>query len=937
MASSDVEEETHYSEEDAPRDYVSEEEEEEEEEDDEEEERVRPKKRSRREGRNQFLDVEASVDEDEEEYDEDEDGLLNNDGFIQENDEELELDTDAHRANDDRLHREVDRRRDAIVEQDAEKLASEYRAKYGRSTQSKYRGETGVVPQRLLLPSVQDPNIWGVRCKPGKEKELIRLILKKKFSLQNTPTPLEIYSAFQRDGFSGYIYIEARKQAAITHAVKGFANVYTQNMILVPIKEYSDLLRVNKSKEQELTPGTYVRIKRGKYQGDLAVVENLLENGLEARLKIVPRLDYGKAALLFAASNQDGKRKRPAYSNSAKNRPPPRLFSENDAIQHDQGNLQRRGPKYFFYQNEEYENGYLLKDYKLTYLITDNVRPTLEELSRFNNALEEGIDLNSLSMTLKQETKNATFNNGEHVEITTGEQAGIQGRVISTQGGIVTIVATSGELKGQNLEIPSDNLRKKFSVGDHVRVVGGNYSGDTGMVVNVSKDNVVILSDLSKQELTVFSRDLKEASDIGGANILGTFELHDLVQLNAQTVGCIVQIERDSVGVLGQDGNLRKLTPAQITMKLKDMRNSFATDRNGQEIRIGDTVRELHGDKREGVILHIYRSTLFLHNKDRMENLGVFVSSIGSVTTIQVKGERFASDKNKVATDTFKTPRLPVARSGGRDRIIGQLVTIGNGSQYKGMKGIVKDTTDTTARIELEVKNKVVTVQKEKLLFNDNSSGQTISYTEFVVPKRILAAAGHRGPSSQQGRPWNGGGRTPAWNSGGRTPAWNSGGNKTLAWGSGGNRTPAWNTSSGNRTPAWNNNPGNRTPAWNSGSRTPAYNSGNRTPAWNAGSRTPSAQNSGNRTPAWNTGAQTPSWNAGGQTPSWNAGSSSSNNNRSQTWYSSAPTPASAPTPGVYESAPTPGAVYEAKTPVAAPTPGAWNDGETPRYEPDTP
>lgn len=920
------------------------------------------------------MDVEASVDEDEEDYDEDDDGLLREDGFIQEHEEGEEEEVQVH---DDRLHREVDRRREAIVEADAEKLASEYREKYGRSTASKYRGDSGVVPQRLLLPSVQDPNIWGVRCKPGKEKELVRLILKKKLSLQHSKTPLEIFSAFQRDNFSGYIYIEARKQGAILDAIRGFANVYTQNMILVPIKEYSDLLRVNKSKEQELTPGTYVRVKRGKYQGDLAVVENLLENGLEARLKIVPRLDYGKSAALFAASNMDSKRKRPAY-NSSKNRPPPRLFSENDAIQHDQRNLQRRGPKSFFYQNEEYENGYLLKDYKLTFLITENVRPSLEELGRFNNAIEDGIDLNALSMTLKQERGTATFQNGDHVEINSGEQAGVQGRVTSTQGEIVTVLATTGVLKGQTMDVPSNNLKKKFSIGDHVRVVSGNYSGDTGMVVNVSKDNVVILSDLSRKELTVFSRDLKEASDIGGANILGNFELHDLVQLNAQTVGCIVQIERDSVGVLGQDGHLRKLTPAQITMKLKNTHNSFATDRNGQEIRVGDTVKELHGEGRQGVILHIHRSTLFLHNKSQQENLGVFVSSIGSVTTVAVKGARVDSNKRPEMKQPSQrrggnmgAPSMPI-RQGGRDRIIGQLVTIGNGSQYKGLKGTVKDTTDSTARIELESKNKVVTVDKTKLLFSDQ--GRTVSYTEFVVPKKLLHLTniGGGGQRNSGASPWGGSndGRTPSWNTpGGRTPS-----GRTPGWGGAGNsggRTPSWKSES-SRTPAWSS--GSMTPAYGAegGGRTPAWNAGGRTPAWNAGARTPSH---GGATPgrssAWDAGARTP-----GGASTWDANSSSRNqdynDSRSQSWYGdtrtphdttsrgrntavSAPTPGgypatpgalSAPTPGVfhndggYDSAPTPG-IYEAKTPAAsAPTPGAWGalgEGETPRYEPETP
>lgn len=909
------------------------------------------------------MDVEASVDEDEEDYDDDDDGLLKEDGFIQENDEGDEEEVQVH---DDRLHREVDRRRDAIVEQDAEQLASEYREKYGRSTASKYNGESGAVPQRLLLPSVQDPNIWGVRCKPGKEKELVRLILKKKFSLQNTKTPLEIFSAFQRDTFSGYIYIEARKQTAIAQAIKGFANVYLQNMILVPIKEYPDLLRVNKSKEQELTPGTYVRIKRGKYQGDLAVVENLLENGLEARLKIVPRLDYGKSAALFAASNLDSKRKRPAY-NSAKNRPPPRLFSENDAIQHDQRNLQRRGPKSFFYQNEEYENGYLLKDYKLSFLITENVRPTLEELGRFNNAIEDGIDLNALSVTLKQDLASATFQNGEHVEISSGEQAGVNGRVISTQNEIVTIAVTSGVLKGQRMDVPSDNLRKKFSIGDHVRVVSGNYNGETGMVVNVSKDNVILLSDLSKNEITVFSRDLKEASDTSGVNILGSFELHDLVQLNVQTVGCIVKIERDSVGVLGQDGQIRKLTPAQIIMKLKDTRNSFATDRNGNEIKVGDTVKELHGEGRTGVILHIYRSTLFLHNKGLQENLGVFVSSIGNVTTVAVKGARVdlhkTEPRQQQQRDNRGSMRPPMIRQGGgRDRIIGKIVTIGRGSQYKGMKGVVKDTTDSEARVELESKNKVVTVSKEKLLFDDN--GKTVSYTEFSVPRRLQHLTQPNGGK-------NGGGRTPSW--GGQTP-----GNRTPGWGgqTPGGRTPGWAGNRGNATPSWGNRPsGGRTPAWSSGSKTPAYgDSGSQTPSWNTGGRTP----------AWNAGARTPShggstpgrssaWDAGARTPArtWegNTGRSQDyNDSRSQSWYNdnrssdartpgvpmSAPTPGgypatpgalSAPTPGVYhndggyETAPTPGVeAYDAKTPAAtAPTPGAWGEPDTPKYEPDTP
>ncbi|VVT46978.1 uncharacterized protein SAPINGB_P001483 [Magnusiomyces paraingens] len=987
---------------DVNEDEEEDEEEDEDEEEEEEEEEIGPsrRKRPRREARNQFLDVEAEVDEDEEDYEEDEEGLLREDGFIQEDDH---ADYDEVSATDDRLHREVDRRREAIVEEDAEKLASEYKEKYGRSTASKYRGDTGNVPQHLLLPSVQDPNIWGIRCKPGKERELVRMILKKKINLQNTKSPLEIFSVFQRDGFMGYIYIEARKVTAVDHALKGLVNVYGSSKILVPIKEYTDLLRVNKSKEQELTPGTYVRIKRGKYQGDLAIVENLSENGLEARLKVVPRLDYGRTAAL----NADGK-KRPNI-NSAKHRPPPRLFSELDAVQHDQRNLSKRGLKSFIYHNETYEDGFLIKDYKLTFLTTENVMPSLEELQRFNGASDEGIDLSTLSQTLKNDRSNVSFQTGDNVELFTGEQAGVQGRVMSIQGEIVTLKATTGPLRGQTFDAPASNLRKRFQIGEHVRVASGNYSGETGMVVDISKDNVTIVSDSSKKEITVFSRDLQDASDIGGSsNTSEDYELLNLVQLNAQTVGCIIRVDRDTLSVLTQEGAVKTVPTSSIIMKITNKRQ-FATDRDGQEIRVGDTVKEMYGEGRTGVILHIHRRFLFLQDRNTTENLGVFVASINSVTTVAVKGARVDVNKrNEFGQQQSHNPSYSFNRGGnnngnnqrngtgvpikqgGRDRVIGKTVTIGAGSQYKGFKGIVKDATEDTARVELHARNKVVTVKKQQLLFSD-AHGKLVSYTDFVVPAKLRHLTQPSRGGEQGG--WAGG-RTPAWNAGGgggRTPGWADGGRTPAA---GGGRTPGYRA--GGATPNWN---GSKTPSWGgsgSGHKTPAYgesgrysswggnNDGGRTPAWNTGSRTPGYASSG-RSSTWDAGSRTPAAGSSGAMSTWDANSSMNSNrnndygnDRARSWYDSskgngshgghgrghsgadmtAPTPGasaatphfaetpgafSAPTPGVFQNdfdtAPTPG-VFDAKTPGAAPTPAAWgsaHDAETPRFEPGTP
>ena len=57
-------------------------------------------------------------------------------------------------------------------------------------------------------------------------------------------------------------------------------------------------------------------------------------------------------------------------------------------------------------------------------------------------------------------------------------------------------------------------------------------------------------------------------------------------------------------------------------------------------------------------------------------------------------------------------------KSFGRDRTLGKTVTIRKGP-YKGMLGIVKDATDTTARVELHSKSKVVNIDKDSLAIKE--------------------------------------------------------------------------------------------------------------------------------------------------------------------------------------------------------------------------
>ena len=877
---------------------------------------------------------------------------------------------------DDRRHRELDRRREMEASLDAEKQAEILRQRYANKNRSgRAIGDSAVVPKRLLLPSVDDPSIWAVRCKEGKEREAVFSIMKRIEERIGTKDELAITCAFERGGtqstMKGFIYVEAQRQADIMVALDGLMNVYPRTkMMLVEIKEMPDLLRV--SKTPSLEPGAYVRLRRPpKYAGDLAQVIDVTDTGLEMRVRYVPRLDYGLHDDANAPTDAFGaKRKRVA----AGPRPPQRLFSEVEAKKRHAKYLQGNpNTKTWNYLGDEYINGYCEKEVKIQTLITKDVNPTLEEVTRFASGAEDGtenLDLNALAASLKASTANASYLPGDVIEVYEGEQKGVVGKAVSVQGDIVTMAVSEGDLKGQTIEVPVKGLRKRFKEGDHVKVIGGSrFRDEVGMVVKIVEDRVTLLSDQGNTEITVFSKDLREASDSGGGGSLGQFELWDLVQLDPSTVACVVKVDRESLVVLDQNSQTRMVMPSQISNKLERRKHAVATDRNGSEIRVDDVVKEFGGEARSGKIVHIHRAYLFLRDSAQSENAGIFVARTTSVATVSAKGGRVttaapAPDLNAMNPAMQRNPAnngaMAPPKTFGRDRSIGQTVTIRRGP-YKGLLGIVKETTDTNARVELHTKNKTVNVPKDALGFKDRISGQSID------PNSRGGHGGGRGGFTPRGGRGGMGGATPgAWDGGRtpatgveRTPAWNTARSKfqllsdnlftsltftAPAGGANGGRTPAWKSSgdaNGGRTPAWVD--GSRTVNPYDGSRT-SYGGGNRTPAWSSGAKTPAY---GLQQDGFAAGSKTPGYGGGGDTwgsktpayqhPTPGNDSWGSNQPAPGGWggnpydaptpggHMSAPTPAAmnAPTPGAY-SAPTP-APYNAPTPAAAPTPApSW-------------
>lgn len=750
--------------------------------DDDYEENEGPLKKQRRE-RNRFLDIEAEVSDDDDDEEEDEDSELVREGFITHGDDE---DDEIEQVKDDRLHRQLDQNLQKSSEEDAQKLAKELRERYGRSNAKQYRvaAQDEYVPQRFMLPSVDTAIIWGVRCRLGKEKELVKKLFKKKLNLDKSmgAKKLKILSIFQRDSFGGRIYIEAPKQSVIEKFCNGVPDIYVNQKLLISVQELPLLLKSSKSDDVRLDPGTYVRIKRGIYKGDLAVVQQISDNNLECMLKVVPRLDYGKNDEVDPQT-QRVKTKRIKFAQ----RPSPQLFNPTMALRMDQANLYKRDEKHFTYRNEDYIDGYLIKVFKIQYLTTKDIHPTVEELARFGSK-DGGVDLTTISQTIKKaQASKAMFQPGDRVEILNGEQRGSKGIVIRSSTDIISVLLIGFNAKP--LGFPISSLRKIFEPGDHVSVMSGNHQGDAGLVLVVKNGQVTFVSDQTRENLTITANNLTKSMDSTPTS--SEYALHDIVELSAKSIACVIQAGHNIFKVLDDSGKVSTVTKGSILKKINTLRSKIAAvDGGGKEIRIGDTVIEKIGARREGQVLYVQSHLIFIVSKKIVENAGVFAVNPMNVEAVASK-ENMVNNK----LDLSKMNPEIAAKMGGRSQAA-QPVQVGRDvalnktvrirtAGYKGQLGIVKDVNGEMAIVELHSKNKHITVNKSRLTYFNHEGGDGITYDELVnrrgrMPHPRMGPSYVSAPRSmatgiQVGAAASAlsGGVTPGWNNidGGKTPA----------------------------------------------------------------------------------------------------------------------------------------------------------------------
>ncbi|XP_057297763.1 transcription elongation factor SPT5-like [Hydractinia symbiolongicarpus] len=710
-------------------------------------------------------------------------------------------------------------------QESAEDIAEYYKRKYANEGRDRYAEEDYEAPaeieQQSLLPDVKDPNLWMVRCRMGEEKQVVFALMRKSITFQNSETPLQIKSAIAVEGLKGYIYVEAYKQSHVKAAIEGFGalryGLWSQQM--VPINEMPDVLKVVKDIVQ-IKAKSWVRIKRGLYKDDIAQVDYVNTARNQVTLKIIPRIDYTiMRGALKPSLDEAGKRKRKA-------RPSQKMFDK-DTLVTIGADITQDGDFYMFESNR-YRAGFLYKTMVLSGVITEGVKPSLSELEKFTASVDDE-DLELGHSKAKDEIGHS-FSPGDMVRVSEGELIHLKGKVLSVDGNNITIMPKHEDLKDP-LEFPAHELEKYFKVGDHVKVMRGKYEGDTGLIVRVEENVIVLFSDLTFHELKAKPDDLQLCSDMStGVDSLGQHQWGDLISLDPQTVGVIVRLERENFSVLNQHGKVVQVKPQAVSKK-KD-RNAVALDSEQNQIQIKDIVKVIDGQHEglQGEIKHLYRGHAFIQSKMMLENGGIFV--VKGRSLVLAGGGKSVSNMMSGGMGGGFAPMSPRitspardgpgggggggrggggggfgggrgrggggrgrGRGGGRDTsLIGETVRIAQGP-FKGYIGIIKDATETLARVELHTNCKTISVDRSRLALvsGQNKGGGVTAY-----------------------------GHTPMYSSG-QTPMY---GNQTPMYGS---RTPMY----GNQTPM---HEGSRTP--NYGARTPSHDP-SRTPSHDP-SRTPS-------------------------------------------------------------------------------------------------
>lgn len=343
------------------------------------------------------------------EGEEEEEGEIE-EGFVEHEQQALEGAHAGAYARIDNLAREMEER--VVNEEEIEKRFGYYEQEglgAGMEDEVEDVVDAEQIPAQGLQPSLTDPKIWMIKCKPGKEKESVLHIMNRFFLKQELGQSLNIMSVIAPEHTKGFIFVEAEKvktgkgllfvfvfniislfqEPHVRAAVFGIPDVFSYHTTLVPIAQMTTILRVS-NRAAELKSGDWIRIKRGKYTGDLGQVYQVDPSGQKVEIRVMPRLDFSNGDETASASGGQPENKKRKKKTSLADRPKPAPFKLDDLAAMGQQVYKEsveNGKTFYQFANERYgEDGYLYKWVNVKSLETQGVTPSLDELEMYHGS-----------------------------------------------------------------------------------------------------------------------------------------------------------------------------------------------------------------------------------------------------------------------------------------------------------------------------------------------------------------------------------------------------------------------------------------------------------------------------------------------------------------------------------------------------------------------
>ena len=447
-----------------------------------------------------------------------------------------------------------------LYQNDAEHLAR----RYEDSEEIDFDGDYGEDPENAkftMLPSLKDPKLFRVRCRMGCEKEAAICLMNKFLMERGREKEINIFSASALDKFTGCIFVEAHRDFHVKEAIKGFKILNMNSVEIIPVKEITQIFTPDPTKNINLGLDQFVRVKRGLYDGDLAIVVDFDDGLKKIKIKIVPRLLSGNAI----DDDLDDKENRRSYQEKMKElrsknmRPTQRFFSPeefNDAKKLDGAN---RHTNAWAYKGKRYEHGLLVHPFPIGNLLTENVVPTFEEIQMFQKAEPKKEKKERLMDEAKrtiEESKKFLKNleKGDKIKILGGDLKGLTATVMEVGETGIKVLPLVAALT-EPIDYMPNEVVKIFEVGDHVEILSGKFKGLTGNIIKVEENVAHIISEDNKEEMQVLLNDVKYTSQVcvrqpNGRNDVNEYSKHELVMLNDnKTVGVIISVLRYFFGI----------------------------------------------------------------------------------------------------------------------------------------------------------------------------------------------------------------------------------------------------------------------------------------------------------------------------------------------------------------------------------------------------